>query len=249
MELAPSILTLMALVLFLGGAMKGATGVGLPIIAVPVLAIYLPLPLAIAVIVVPGLVTNGWQMWRHRSDRPSRETMMSIPLGTTVGTAVGVWLLASLPARYLDLGVALAVGIFLASRLARPDWRVSEELGRRLAPPAMFFTGLTQAATGISGPVVVMYWSSLGLSREAFIFGVSLVFFVAGVLQWIGMVIAGLFGWHELWLSLLAVAPSTLGIPFGEWLARRLNMVWFNRIILATLAVMAVQLVLSALPA
>lgn len=236
---------ILALVLFVGGAMKGATGIGLPIVAVPVLAAYFDLHFAVAVILLPSLVTNGWLVWWYRAQRTPRYFLYAIPVGTLAGIALGVALLASLPARFLNLGVAAAIAIFVISRIIRPSWRLSEETGRILSLPAMFLSGLMQGATGISAPVVMMYLSSLRMERGQFVFCVSLVFFVAAVAQVPAMVVAGLFGPTELLLSLLALVPSMLGIPAGDRIARAMSVAWFDRVIMALLVALAIKLAAS----
>lgn len=236
---------ILALVLFVGGAMKGATGIGLPIIAVPVLAAYFDLHFAVAVILLPSLATNGWLVWRYRAERTPRHFLYAIPIGALAGIAVGVTLLASLPVRFLNLGVAAAIIIFVISRIIRPSWRLSKEMGRILSLPAMFLSGLMQGATGISAPVVMMYLSSLRMERGQFVFCVSLVFFVAGVAQVPAMAMAGLFGPTELVLSLLALVPSMLGIPAGERMARAMSVAWFDRVIMALLVALAIKLAAS----
>jgi uncharacterized membrane protein YfcA len=58
-----------AAALGLGGFVKGATGMGLPLVSVPALAAYLGVPHTLAILTVPLIVTNGWQVWRYFADR------------------------------------------------------------------------------------------------------------------------------------------------------------------------------------
>lgn len=236
---------ILALVLFVGGAMKGATGIGLPIIAVPALAAYFDLRFAVAVILLPSLATNGWLVWRYRTERPPRDFLRAIPIGALTGIAAGVWLLASLSDRFLNLGVAAAIAVFVIFRMIRPEWRLGEKAGRILSLPAMFLSGLMQGATGISAPIVMMYLSSLRMERGQFVFCVSLVFFIAGLAQVPAMAMAGLFGPTELLLSLIALVPSMLGIPAGDRIARAMSVAWFDRVIMALLIALAIKLAAS----
>ena len=47
-----------------GGILKGATGVGAPLIAIPALALIFDVPTAIAIFSIPNLLTNALQAWR-----------------------------------------------------------------------------------------------------------------------------------------------------------------------------------------
>ena len=61
----PSPLALAALALFLGGVLKGATGAGSPIVAVPILSLLYSVPFAVSVFVLPNLLSNLFQSWKY----------------------------------------------------------------------------------------------------------------------------------------------------------------------------------------
>ena len=50
----------------LGGILKGATGAGAPLVAVPALALLFDVPTAIAIFSLPNLLSNAWQGWSFR---------------------------------------------------------------------------------------------------------------------------------------------------------------------------------------
>lgn len=228
--------------LFVGGTMKSATGMGLPVIGIPVLTAYSSLPFAIAVILIPTVLSNAWQVWRYRNERTPRYLAIAIFVGASIGTVLGVTVLASLSSRWLNLGVALVVTVFLVSRVVRPDWHLSERMARRLAFPVSTTAGLLQGATGISSPVVVMFLSSIGLDRGSFIFSVSLIFLVSGMAQVPSMIVAGLLGTHQILGSALALAPIAAGMWFGERLGRFLSLELFNRLIMGILVLLVIKL-------
>src|SRR5690606_4573999 len=66
-KMSPESLVLIAVALGAGAIVKGATGMGLPLIAVPALAASFGVPHALAIMTVPILVTNIWQIWRYRA--------------------------------------------------------------------------------------------------------------------------------------------------------------------------------------
>ena len=51
------------LIFIAAGLVKGITGMGLPTVAMGLLSILLPLPVAAALLVIPSLVTNVWQLF------------------------------------------------------------------------------------------------------------------------------------------------------------------------------------------
>src|SRR3546814_7751157 len=87
-------------------------------------------------------------------------------------------MLISLPSDLLLLGVAGAVFLYIAFRLARPDWVLDLGIATRLAAPAGFAGGLLQGAAGISAPISITFLNAMRVDRSAFIATIS-VFFVA----------------------------------------------------------------------
>ncbi|MGH8881913.1 MAG: hypothetical protein ACRD0P_31950, partial [Stackebrandtia sp.] len=51
-----------------GAFIKGATGGGLPQIAIPVMAVFLGVERSVVVMAIPGVVANGWLVWSHRTE-------------------------------------------------------------------------------------------------------------------------------------------------------------------------------------
>ncbi|GGK40025.1 sulfite exporter TauE/SafE family protein [Salinarimonas ramus] len=230
------------LALGLGGVVKGAIGLGLPIVSIPVLAAFLGVPHALAVIVVPLVVTNAWQIVQYRAERPDAPFLLPLVLSGLVGIALGTWALAELPVETLSLTLATIVTVYIATVLAKPTFTLSPKAGRRLAPLVGIVGGTLQGATGISAPVTVTFIHAMRLTRGPFIFAVSVMFLAFSIVQGIVLAVAGFLDWWRLVEGVLALAPIALGMPLGNALAKRLSRRAFERLIVAILAVMAVRL-------
>ena len=146
--------------LALGGILKGATGAGAPIIAIPVLAMLYDVPLAIAIFSIPNLLANLWQGWRYRSEQLPRKFMVAFAGAGMAGAVVGSVLLVSLPPDFLLIAIAGLVLIYIAFRIMRPTWKLAITAAQRLAAPLGFVAGVLQTAVGLSAPVM-FYWFSL----------------------------------------------------------------------------------------
>ena len=132
----PTSLLLAAFALFLGGVLKGATGAGSPVIAVPILSLLYSVPFAVAVFVLPNLMTNLWQGWQYRAHVFDQRFTLIFALTGGIGAAIGSVMLAHLPADTLMLGLALVVLLYIGFRLARPGWRLPSAWSQR--PPSAF---------------------------------------------------------------------------------------------------------------
>lgn len=112
---------------FLAGMVKGVTGMGLPTVAMGVLGTLLSPVTAAALLVVPSLVTNIWQLLAGPNFAALARRLWPMMVAIVVGTVSGTALLASGDTRLTTcaLGAALVLyaGYTLLARqiLIQPD--------------------------------------------------------------------------------------------------------------------------------
>jgi len=226
-----------------GGVLKGATGAGAPVLAVPALAMMFDVRVAVVTMLVPNLLTNVWQAWQFRRDRLPNRFVVAFALAGAAGVIGGTVMLAAFSPRMLLLIVAIAVLLYIGARLARPDLLLGRELATRLAIPAGAVAGLLQGSGGLSAPVSLTFLNAMGLTRTHFISTVSIFFAVMTAAQVPMMGALGLLSWQGLALSFLAMFPILAFMPVGAALAKRFSKEAFDRAILALLTVLAVKLI------
>lgn len=240
-------LALIALALGGGGLVKGITGLGMPLVAVPVMASFVGVPHAVAVMVVPILVTNVLQMWAYRSCRRGVGFLPLFLTAGAIGIVLGTWLLVELPERALSLGLAAMVVLYVLLRLLRPDVRLGGAMAQWLSAPAGIAAGALQGATGVAGPVAATFLHAMRLGREPYVFAAAAMFLLFALVQLPALVVAGIMTWRIMLEGTLAVIPALAMMSVGGWLARYLKPQTFDRIILVLLGVIALQLVAKAL--
>ena len=232
--------------LALGGVLKGATGAGAPILAVPILAMLYDVPLAVAIFTLPNLLSNIWQGWRFRAHQAAPALTWGFALAGAAGAGVGSAMLVSLSSDLLVLGVAAAICLYIAFRLARPNWVLDLGLATRLAAPVGFAGGVLQGSAGVSAPISITFLNATRIDRAAFIATIS-VFFVAMSAMQIPLLAAwGVLTPLRAVLSAAAILPLVAGMPLGAALARRISRTAFDRLILVLLALIAARLALEA---
>lgn len=228
--------------LLLGGTLKGATGMGTPIVAVPALAAFLGVPFAIAVLTIPVLITNAWQAWQFREHRGGLPFLPTLCVSSVVGVIFGIWLLTSLRTSQLSLGLGLTTLLYIAVRLLRPEFAIGPAAARRWAPTVGVLSGVLQGATGVSAPVSVTFINGMRLARPQFVLTVSVFFLSFALTQIPALAFTGVLTWQRAFYSVVALLPVSLGMPIGAWLGRRLSPETFDRLILILLAVIAAKL-------
>ena len=236
------LILIMALALGAGGVVKGATGMGLPLVATPVLAAFLGVAHAVAILTMPILVTNAWQIWQLRNEMKGLRFLPPLLVAGAVGVVVGVWVLTAVPERALAVVLAAILFLYIGLRLARPDFLIRERLGYWLAAPAGFVAGVLQGATGLSTPVGVTFIHALRKPRPQHIAAVSMMFLVFVIVHIPSLFYAGIFDGERFVQSSLAILPAAAAMPVGTFLSSRLSQQGFDRLILSLLAIIALQL-------
>jgi len=239
-------LAIMALAIGAGAFVKGVIGVGLPVIAVPVLAIFFGVPKSIALLLVPILLTNGWQIFQYRKARAEAWFLPWLLATAVPGILAGTWLLTRLPERQLSMALGAIVICYIALRLLHPSFSISRSVARWLVPFAGFISGALQGSTGISAPVSITFLHSLRMSREAYIFAISSLFSIFSTTQVPALSYAGILTWHVFLEGLLAIIPSVVMLPVGAFVGRRISLEVFDKIVLAMLAVIALKLLFGS---
>lgn len=229
-----------------GAFIKGATGTGLPQIAIPVMAAFLGVERAVVVMAIPGVVANGWLVWSHRQEARHTRDLPVMLAGGAVGSVVGTMLLKSLDARILSGILAAVIVTYIVLATLRPGFTFSPRVTRVASPPVGVAAGGLQGATGISGPLLSTYLHGFGLPPRAYVFAISSLFFAFSVVQTTTLFAVGLYTPARLGESLLALLPIAVALPLGSHTARRLSAGTFRRVILVLLAVSAVMLAREA---
>lgn len=246
-DLSGAALAVIFVALALGGILKGATGAGVPVIAVPVIAAFYDVRLAVALIAVPNFFTNCWQLWKFRAHHLSTAFTWVFAASGALGAIVGTVLLATLPAEPLMLLVAISVTGYVALRVMVPEFQLQLAVARRIVWPVGLVAGLLQGAAGISAPVSVSFLNALRLPRPAFIATISAFFAAMTVTQIPTLALAGLMTPMILTLGVVAVLPIFAFMPVGAWLAQRMSQRGFDRLVLSFLSVLALKLFYDAL--
>jgi len=232
----------------LGGVLKGAVGAGVPLVAAPVLGAFYGVPTAVAVLVVPNLLSNIVQVWTLRAHALPPRFLLSFSGGGMAGVVLGSVLLVLLPVAVLSVLMVAAILAYVALRLARPDWVLSRPAAQRFALPAGALGGFLQGTTGISAAASVSYLNAMRLPREAFIATISVFFVTMTAIQIPALWAVGVLTGERLALGFGGLAVVLVAMPVGAWLGRRASARVFDRVLLALLLAIAAKLVFDLLP-
>jgi len=231
----------------LAGFVKGVIGMGLPAVALAVLAMFITPAQAAAILIAPSLTTNVWQMLAG----PHLVPLLRRLAGMLIGVCVGAWLGAGIltgpnvKVAALGLGISLvAYGVFGLSNIRFSVPRQSEIW---LGPIVGIITGAIMASTGIFVIPALAYLQAIGLEKDDLVQALGLHFtFSTGVLTLV-LFHGGAFEMSAAWMSVLAVLPAVFGMMIGQWVRARVSVAVFRMCLFAGLLLLGIQLTIKNL--
>ena len=212
-------LALVLAVIFLATLIRSAFGFGEALVAVPLLALLIPVEVAVPLAVLHSVTVAGVIIVQdhHKIHLGSAWRLV---LATFFGIPLGLLLLTGLPEQVVKATLALVIMAFSAYCLLRR--RQPELKDDRLAWIFGFVAGILGGAYGINGPPLVVYGTLRRWSAEHFRATLQGYFLPASL--------AGLFGywWRGLLVPdvtryyLLSLPPALVAVLLGRALNRRL---------------------------
>lgn len=230
-----------------GALVKAVTGLGYPVIAVPLIALVLGVEEAVVIVALPNFAANVYLCWESRAARSQTRDLGRLVGVGVLGAVLGTVLLVQLPEEPLLIALAVMVLVFVVVFLRRPDLSLSPTATRRGAPFVGAVIGVMQGAVGVSGPVVATWVHGYRLAPTAYVHMVTFIFGVTGFAQIVVLAVQQQFTGGRLLGAAVAASAVAVATPVGLRLRRRLAGPVFARVVLVVLAVSAVSLLAEAL--
>src|SRR3954454_3292569 len=118
-------LVLIAAVFALAGFIKGVIGLGLPTVSMGLLAVAMPPGQALAIVIVPAIVTNIWQTFVGPYLRDIMRRLWPMLAGTLVGVWSGAGLMTGPYARYATVFLGLLLVVYALISLVKVRFSVA----------------------------------------------------------------------------------------------------------------------------
>jgi uncharacterized membrane protein YfcA len=230
--------------MFAGGFAKGAVGFALPMISVSIAGSVLPAALAVAGMILPGVITNVWQSFRHGGAAAFGSLREHWRLNVIMFAMIALCaqLVVTLPDRVLFL--ILGIGVTVFGLVQMLGWRPSIPHGRkRLAEAAAglvsgFFGGLA----GVWGPPIILYFLALEMPKRDMVRAQGVSFLLGSLILVAAHLRTGLLLGEGGALSALMIVPACAGMALGQAVQDRLDPILFRKAVLLVLAIAGLNL-------
>jgi uncharacterized membrane protein YfcA len=235
-----------AAIVFGAYVVRGMSGFGTSLVAMPLLVLIMPIHTAVPMMTVLGLCVGAMLAVRDRSHVRWDEFRRMLPptvLGVFAGIALFAWLDAALMQKLLG-GFIVAYALHtLASSWMRP--RVMQ-CSTRWAYPAGFGSALVDSMFGGGGgPLAVMYMLGRGYDPVTFRATLAVLWLLELVVRIAGYALGGYYSRTVLLLGVLLIPAMFLGNRLGESISRSMSQASFARLIAVILLASGISLLLK----
>lgn len=227
---------------FVGGLVKGALGVGLPLVTTPLLGLGLSTYQSISLLAAPVALSNLYQAIDGGRIVETLRRFGGLIIAQFIVTVLTVKLTLSLSAAQLNDLLALALLLAVAMMIWQPTLSITPEQESRMGVVVGLLAGILGGVSSLTGPVTLTYLLALKLDRETFVSTISTIYFIAA------LPLYGALFWYDrmtgidLVLSIIGLLPMAVGLAIGKRVRFRLNEQLFRRLLLGFLTIIALIL-------
>jgi uncharacterized protein len=224
-----SLLIFIAAAFLFAGFVKGVIGLGLPTVSMGLLAVTMAPSQAIAIVIVPAIVTNVWQTFGG----PYLRDIMRRLWPLMVGTVIGIWLNAGLltgpyaPYGTVILGVLLI--IYAIMGLTKLQFTVAPRNEKWIGAIVGVITGAISAGTGVQVLPSMPYMQAIGMEKDELVQALGVFFTVATVALAFNVTASGLLTAATALPGAIAMAASFAGMFIGQAVRSRMQPETFRR--------------------
>jgi uncharacterized membrane protein YfcA len=221
------LLLLVAAAFLLAGFIKGVIGLGLPTVSMGLLAVTMQPSHALAIVIVPAIVTNIWQTFVGPYLRDIIRRLWPL----MAGTVVGIWLNADM---------------LTGPGLSKFSFRVARSDEKWIGGIVGLITGVVSAATGVQVIPSMPFMQAIGMEKDELVQALGVFFTVATVALAFNLTSAGLLSASTALPGAVAMTAAFAGMFIGQAVRSRMKPEVFRRWFLISMILLGLYLAGSA---
>src|SRR5258708_31405148 len=155
-----------AAVFLLAGFIKGVLGLGLPTVAMGLLAVTMHPSRALAIVIVPAVITNIWQTFGGPYLRDIVRRLWPLMLGTVVGIWLNAGMLTGPSARYGSIVLGALLVIYAIVSLSKFSFTVARRDEKWIGGIVGVTTRLCSGVTAVQVTPSVPFMQAIGVGKD-----------------------------------------------------------------------------------
>jgi uncharacterized membrane protein YfcA len=240
-------LILVAAAFLFAGLIKGVIGLGLPTVSMGLLAVTMPPSHALAIVIVPAIVTNIWQTFVGPYLRDIIRRLWPLMVGTVIGIWLNAGMLTGPYARYGTIVLGVLLVVYAIVGLSKFSFTVARSDEKWVGGIVGVLTGVVSAATGVQVIPSMPFMQAIGMEKDELVQALGVFFTVATVALAFNLTSAGLLSAATALPGAVAMAAAFAGMYIGQAVRSRMEPEAFRRWFLIAMIFLGLYLAGSAI--
>lgn len=222
-------------------------GVGLPMIAVPLMSFVLPPYVAAALVVLPVFPANIVQLRTGGSLRQKFTRFWPLIAGVVSGVFIGAPFLLAANLQVLQFIVASIVALYALTRIRDTAYVIRPDHEKSAGLTFGLLSGAIGGLTMLIGPLITLYMAALKLPRDVFVGSIALVYLFTTFAIGVALAAYDQLTTALIIASLVACVPATLGVVAGSICRQHVSQRIFDKLLTTLLFAISVAMFYRAL--
>nr|WP_255744394.1 sulfite exporter TauE/SafE family protein [Aliiroseovarius sediminis] len=231
------------------GFVKGAVGFGMPLIMISGLATVLPADVALAALIVPTVVTNGYQAFRHgvHAAWEAVAKFRVFLIALLIFLVISAQLVSVLSQELLFIIIGLPVVAFCLLQLSA--WNPQLKQKNRVRDESLIgaFAGMTGGMSGVWGPPTIAYLTAINTPKTEQMRVQGVIYGLGAAALFLAHLKSGVLNAQTIPLSVAMLVPSLAGMVLGGLVHDQMPQATFKRMTLIVLTVAGLNLIRKGL--
>jgi len=236
------LLLLVAAAFLLAGFIKGVIGLGLPTVSMGLLAVTMQPSHALAIVIVPAIITNIWQTFVGPYLRDIIRRLWPLMAGTVIGIWLNAGMLTGPYARYGSIVLGVLLVIYALTGLSKFNFRVARSDEKWIGGIVGLITGVVSAATGVQVVPSMPFMQAIGMEKDELVQALGVFFTVATVALAFNLTSAGLLSASTALPGAVAMTAAFTGMFIGQAVRSRMKPEVFRRWFLIAMILLGLYL-------
>src|ERR1700730_8742465 len=224
------------------GLLKGIIGVGMPVVALPLLSLFIDIKSAAMLLSMPLIFSNLPQALEGGKTRRCLIQLMPVILGMIPGLFLGVRVLLALDPSVAKIIAGLVIMGVGGVTLLAPKLQLQSRLVLPTGITFGFFGGILGGIAAMPGPLVFIFLLAKGLRGKPFTKEASLYLVVSAGLLAILLTASRQFSWLDVSVSTAAMLPVVLGMYVGQHMRDKIAPETFKKLVLIAVVAAGAEL-------
>lgn len=220
-----------AVVVLMASFLKGLTGFGFALVALPLLTLFFPMQVLVPAMTIFNLLSSVYIL-AHIRLKVSAKYILPMLLTSFVGIPAGVYVLKYFPEKTLELTTGVSIfAVSMVFFLGNGN-ELSESKKEKPILFAGFLSGFMASSMSIGGPPVALAMNRKGYSKESFRKIFALISIANALVSSVLYVVKGIFVAFSLKFAVFLFPVLLLGSRIGDIWSKRINQAQFKKAVL-----------------